>query len=55
MVMSDDVEAVPVLIEAPHDAGHHGLEYVNKRIDVSDVDEIVLKKDHNVMTITEDD
>jgi len=50
-----DAEELPVRIEGPAGAGHHALEYVNETIDVSDADEITLKKDHNVITITKND
>jgi len=50
-----DAEELPVRIEGPADAGHHALEYLNETIDVSDADEITLKKDHNVITITKND
>jgi 4-diphosphocytidyl-2C-methyl-D-erythritol kinase len=46
---------LPVRIEGPAGAGHHALEYVNETIDVSDADEITLKKDHNVITLVDAD
>lgn len=53
--MSRETEELPVHIEGPAGAGHHALEYLNRTIDVSDADEITLKKDHNVIRITKDD
>jgi hypothetical protein len=50
-----DSKSLPVRIEGPAGAGHHALEYVNETIDVSDADTITLAKDHNVITITNDD
>jgi hypothetical protein len=52
-VMAEKTEELPVHIEGP--SGHHGLEYLNRTIDVSDADEIKLKKDHNVIRITKND
>jgi hypothetical protein len=51
--MAEKTEELPVHIEGP--SGHHGLEYLNRTIDVSDADEIKLKKDHNVIRITKND
>lgn len=48
-----DVAELPLRIEGPANSGHHSLEYLNYTIDVSDVNEITLKKDHTVIIITE--
>lgn len=53
--MSDEPQELPVRIEGPADAGHHALEYLNETIDVSDADEITLKKDHNRITVTKNE
>jgi 4-diphosphocytidyl-2C-methyl-D-erythritol kinase len=50
-----DAAELPLTIEGPSGAGHHSLEYLNYTIDVSDVDEITLKKDHNVIISTENE
>lgn len=51
--MSSETEELPVHIEGP--PGEHGLEYLNRTIDVSDADAIKLKKDHNTIRITKHD
>jgi len=48
-------EQLPVRIEGVSGAGHQALEYVKETIDVSDADEITIKKDHHIITVTKND
>lgn len=53
--MAGESENLPVRIEGVAGAGHQALEYVNETIDVSDADEITIKKDHHIITVTKND